>query len=322
MGLVGVDESLRALDAALRGLPAEGAALVLLRGPPGSGKTSAAEDALARFGYSVYRAGAESVPLEIRKIKKFCATTSTVADLLSGAARRPRAVLVDDALDGRSVCSLFDALRSAGARVLVVASVGRSAKAPDVQRRASAVVRFGYVDAALLERLLAGDNPGEDPVRVRRCASASGGCVPRARQLLAAERYGTVAEPSARGVDTTIFDDVERALRMREEGRPYADVERAISNEPSMAALVLRSSLPAPGPATRAAFRDMSRVPGGDWFSAACSTAVFVRTARAEGCGGGHEARAFPRCYTTLSSRATNARRRAEAARASAQARG
>ena len=225
-------------------------------------------------------------------------------------------MVLDDSLpDTKSISTVYDAVKRAGADVLVVGTLGRSAKAPDVRRRAHATVAVPYPPRrALLAHLksLFGREVRADAYR--RCADASGGSVQKAVQLVRGELYGTRAVEAPKGVDTTMFEDVARGFGYCASGRPFKDVEVAVSNEPSMSAMILRESVPSPCAGTRKAFRDLSKTPPGSWYGTVASTVAFVETALREKEQLRSATLRFPRCYTTTSSRTASIRKRLAAA--------
>lgn len=271
--------------------------------------------ALAGTDFVVYRSTAdETVTREMALVDRFCRTVHSVHALLEGRRACRRAVFLDDCLpDARSISKVYDMLKLAGARVMVIACLGQSIKAPEAHRRAAEVVRVRYpAPPVTAEHILVAFRDGQaSPEAARRCAEAAGGCVPKAEQLLRSELYGTRAVEALRGVDTTIFEDVARAVALARRGRPFPDVEVAISNEPSLSAMILRESLPRPSPGTRDAFRMLSRTPPGAGH--AFATCVFVETCLRERGALDTSRLRFPRCYTTTSSRTVSLRKRAAA---------
>lgn len=311
--LIGVDAARRAVDRFVAGYAGGELKLLLMSGPPGSGKTTLVERALRAGDYVVYRTTSEeSTARETKQILKFCRAAHSVDAMLARGTARRRAVFVDDCLpDAKSISTVYDALKKAGCAVLLVASVGRSAKAPEVRRRTALTVAVPYpapaATAALLRARFGGD---VSDAACERCAEAADGCVPKAVQLARGEQCGTAARRPLRGVDTTVFDDVARGLEMAAAGGRFKDVEVAVSCEPSMCAMILRESLASPAPATREAFRRLSKVAPGSWLGPAISAAVFMETCLRERRALEAAPLRFPRCYTTTSSRTANARKR------------
>lgn len=311
--LIGVEAARRTVSQFVLGYSEKDLKLLLLSGPPGSGKTTLVEQALKSSDYTVYRSSAEeSTARETAQILKFCRTAHSVDTMLARGTKRRRAVFVDDCLpDAKSISTVYDALKKAGCRVLLVASIGRSVKAPEVRRRAALIVAVPYPSrraCASLLRAQFGDQISKEAAK--RCAEAADGCVPKAISLTRGELYGTVAKESARGVDTTIFDDVARGFSMAASGRRFKDVEVAISSEPSMSAMILRESLPAPCAATREAFRQMTKIAPGSWLGGTISAVVFMETCLREKEALDQATLKFPRCYTTTSSRTSNVKKR------------
>ena len=305
--LFGVDAARRSIEQFLSSYSGDGARLLLISGPPGCGKSTLAEQGLASHGYSFYTASTDqTASRETASILRFCRSCSTVLSLLSGERFQRRAVLLDDYLpDVKSIASVFDAIKRSGASVVVVACVGRSAKAPEVRRRASLTVQVQYPPVAAVEAHLSSVFGGQlTREAVARCAVASEGCVQKAVQLCLGEMYGTAASEPKRGVDTTIFEDVSRAIGFVASGRKFSDVEVAISCEPSMSAMIIRESVPKSSPGTRRAFRQLSKIPQGSPFGSAFATAVFAEACLRESKALSGAALRFPSCYTTSSSRA------------------
>lgn len=314
--LIGVGAARRAVERFVSGYSGRGLALLLLTGPPGSGKTTLAEWALKSAGYVVYRSSSEeSTARETAHVLKFCRSAHSVDVMLAGGARRRRAVFVDDCLpDAKSISTVYNAIKAARADVLMIGCIGRSVKAPEVRRRASLAVSVPYPPCGAVASLLRERFGDEITAEAgARCAEAAGGCVPKAVQLARGELYGTRARESARAVDSTIFDDVARGFRMVSAGCRFKDVEAAVSNEPSMAAMILRESLASPSSETREAFRAMSKIAPGSWLGGTVSAAVFVETCMRERRALDAAALKFPRCYTTTSSRSSNVKKRAAA---------
>lgn len=311
--LIGVGSALRAVDDFVAGYSDKDLKLLLVSGPPGSGKTTLVERALWGGDYIVYRASSDMSGARAKdEILKFCRAAHSVDAMLARRTRRRRAVFVDDCLpDAKSIAGVFDSLKSAGCRVLLIGSIGRSVKAPEVRRRSALIVSVPYPprrDVAKLVKTQFGEQLSDEAAL--RCAVAADGCVPKAVSLARGELCGSVARESARGVDTTIFDDVARGLSMAVSGRRFKDVEAAVSSEPSMSAMILRESLPKPSPRTREAFRMLSKIAPGSCFAPTISAAVFVETCVREKTALDRATLKFPRCYTTTSSRTCNARKR------------
>jgi hypothetical protein len=305
--LIGVDAASRAIDRFLASYCGDGVSMLLISGPPGCGKSTLAERGLLGHGYSFYTASTdETASRETASILRYCRACSSVASLLSGQRSPRRAVLLDDYLpDIKSIASVYDAIKRSGCSIVVVACVGRSAKAPEVRRRASLTVHIQYPPVAAVEAHLA-SLFGEELSReaVIRSARASGGCVQKAVQLAMGEMYGTPATEPKRGVDTTIFEDVSRAIQYVSRGSSFSDVEVAISCEPSMSALIVRESVPKSSSGTRRAFRQLSKIPQGSSFGSAFATAVFAEACLREAKALSGATLRFPACYTTSSSRA------------------
>ena len=323
MVLVGIDSARKGVDAAVEGYGGKGVKLILLTGPPGSGKTTLIEEVLEAHDYVVYRAAAgESTSRENAKAQQFCRTAHSVDVMLSGETQRRRAVLLDNCLaDAKSIGTVYDSLKAIRADVLVVAAIGRSAKAPGVRRRADVTIAVPYPSKrAMVSHLKAlfGKEAKQDALK--RCADASGGSVQKAEQLVRGELYGTRAVEAARGVDTTIFEDVARGFGYCVGGRPFKDVEVAISCEPSMSAMIIRESLPCPSPETRRAYRMLSKTHPGSWYGTVASAVAFAETALRERAQLEKAVFRFPRCYTTTSSRTSNAKKRLAEAEAEAAA--
>lgn len=311
--MFGVDEAVKSVRDAVGAFGGKGVELVLVTGPPGSGKTTIVNEALEAHDYVVYMCTAgESVSKESEKALRFCKTSHSVEALINGTTSRRRAVFLDDSLpDTKSIAAVYDLLKREKCSVLVVATLNMSAKAPEVRRRASRTVVVRYPCKQVVVAFLRdqfGESAGDETYS--RCADASGGSVMKAVRLVQGEMYGTLAEEPARGGDTTIFDDVARGLSYSYSGRHLKDVEAAVSNEPSMAAMILRESIPHASPGTRGAFRMLSKTPPGTWIGALAATVAFAETAARERGALESAPLKFPRCYTTTSSRSSNTKKR------------
>lgn len=313
MVLIGIDTAKRAVDGFVSGYDGKGIKLLLLTGPPGSGKTTLIEDVLKTHDYVVYRATAgESTSREKAKAQHFCRTAHSVDVMLAGKTQRKRAVLLDNCLsDAKSISTIYDSLKKICANVLVIGTIGRSTKAPDVRRRASAILTVPYPSKRALVTYLK-DTFGKEAKQevYKRCADASEGNVQKAIQLVRGELYGTRATESLKGVDTTIFEDVARAFAYCVKRKPFKDVEIAISSEPSMSAMIIRESIPNPSSETRKVYRMLSKTPPGSWLGTIASTIAFAETSLREKDVLDHATLKFPRCYTTTSSRTSNTKKK------------
>lgn len=305
-GIVGIDSAVRSVQTVVSEYDGVSHLMLLVVGPPGSGKTTVCAQALAASGYAIYNpVSGDSLAKEIVRVVSFCSTVNSVGAMLKLDNKKRKAVFVDDLLpDSKSVCAVVDAVRKLPKGALVVVCTGRSNKAPTVVRRADVVVTFHYPEidrtVAHLTRRFAELDAGT----IRTCAENAAGCVPKAAQLCVGELYGTKSVDSPAGVDCSIFDDVKRALSLAVSGRGFKDVEIAISSEPSMCVMILRESTPRASPETRAAFLAYSRTPPGSWIGSVASTACFMEIALREQAQLANARMIFPRCYTTASSRA------------------
>lgn len=312
--MLGLDESIKAIRNAVGSYDGRGVMLVLVSGPRGSGKTSISAEALEFHNYVVYSFTAgESVQKESEKAIRFSKTTHSVEALINGTTSRRRALFVDDCFpDTKSIATVFDTLKKAKCNVLMLASLNGSAKAQDVRRRASVTVTVGYPSkkdiAALLKEKF---GSSADDETYDRCAQESGGAVMKAIQLVRGELYGTEARNESKG--DTIFDDVAKGIALCLSGKSFNDVEASVSNEPSMAAMILRESIPNASPGTRQAFRDMSKTPPGTRIGAIAAAVAFAETASRERGSLKSGSLKFPRCYTVASSRICNIKKRSAA---------
>ena len=198
-GLVGLDAPLATLSKIAGEYDGNSLFMVLVVGPPGSGRTTLVLSALSSLNYAVHVASpSESALRETQKALSFCSTKGTVDALLFGAspsaARARRAVFLDDNLpDAKAVAFAYDAMRAGRCKVLVVACVTRSAGAAAARRRAGAVVLVDYPRAADLARWIAERDPWVSREAARRCVRAAERCVPKALSLVEGEKSGSIA---------------------------------------------------------------------------------------------------------------------------------
>jgi hypothetical protein len=290
--------------------------MVLVVGPPGSGRTTLARSALRSQGFQVHSATSfESTHREISKALSFCSTKGPVDALLSGTqpgdAMARRAVLLDDNLpDVKSISTAFDALKAAGCRVLVVSCVTRTTKTVTVTRRSSDIVFVDYPRTAELTRWLRETSPGLGEAAARRCVRSASRCVPKALSLIEGEKIGTRATAPIKLVDCTIFDEVAKAVKVADARQAtFTDIEIAVSSEPSLCALILRDAFAADGASRQItdAFRWFSRTPPGDYFGPVAAAGIFWGMLLSNP-DRKHVYR-FPKCYTITSSRTMEARK-------------
>lgn len=251
----------RALAAALRdAAERDGPSLMILKGPPGSGKTAVCRRALRDASSHVTSVdpscSASAAVSEVRMRMSFAAD---VAD--SMAERRPvpgqeasppdeqeapgrlRSVLLDDAVqDCKALSRLYDELtaRRPSPRVAIVVCFPRSARVQSVARRAcfchsitypsrdetiawaEEVLRSSSIEAE--ERLLAA---------VAAASDASQACPHRTALALLLRN----TREGFRDMDMTIVQVIKESIAAARSGAGYDEVRDAISNEPTISAM-------------------------------------------------------------------------------------
>nr|WRJ69592.1 putative ATPase family protein [Oceanusvirus sp.] len=292
--------------------------MVLVVGPPGSGRSTLVRTSLKAKGFDFHLAtSSESTNREIAKALSFCSTKGTVDSLLSGKnpveARARRAVLLDDNLpDVKSISTAFDAIKAAGCKVLVVACVTRTTKTVAATRRASVIVTVDYPKSPELVKWLREKNPELSEEAARRCVRSAGRCVPKALSMVESEKTGTKSTTPIKLIDCTIFDEVAKAVKVADGKKStFSNVEIAVSSEPSLCALILRDAFSARGASKHVTdtFRWFSQTPPGDYFGPVAAAVVF-RGMLLKHADRNHVYR-FPKCYTITSSRTMEGRKHA-----------
>lgn len=238
--------------------------LLVIYGPSSCGKSTLAEVALERTGFVKFRPapGSQGASL-FGSALDFCkSSVSGVGDMMRGSsAVRGKALLIYDALGAGtkySVGALADEIRAVLRTkkppwpvVLVATSQGTPGKSSDLSRSADArmeVAHPGWKDCnARLQELFGGEE-GLSPERLLAGAkkAAGGGMV--ASLTAAYNPHATGKGPrenKAPPMYSGFFEKVGWAVARANEppdSETYREIHSAISNEPALAALVLRES--------------------------------------------------------------------------------
>ena len=328
--LVGA-EVLRAsaeLDAALSDRDGPATRLLLLRGPPASGKTVVAARALRRAGFDVksFVPGLTAGQL-LAECLEFAMLAGSVESMVAGA-RKPRALFVDGSFaDGKSLARLYDQLAKQKRAIVILACAGCASRMPEVLRRVNRVVVLPYpTPAETLARFWKyAEHRGMMDLAKRRDdvakrAETSEGCIHRFLIGLESLLAGTVAEYTF--YDTTILQDVQRCVRNVCAGSiGFKEIERTVSTEPALAALIAHGELHDNCSLSdyRAVLDDFARCSELPGTQRVLMTALFASCAALYAKKARARARAapfvsvFPKCYTVMSTRAAAAKRAAAA---------
>lgn len=286
--------------------------LILLVGPPGSGRTTLTKHLLKENEYHVHEVSPEgTVAGEISSALSFCKTKGTVDTLLMQVFKKKRAVFIDDCLnDLKSMCNMFESIKKGGCKALVIASINSSTRATELRKKSTDIIRFEYPtrNECITYVLRSTDVRYEI---VARCVDAGKRSIPKILSLIEGELGGTVAEEVIKPVDATIFEEASNAIQIVNSGRPFSDIEVAVSSEPALNAMLLRYAIRDPHPRVRRAFKNLSKTQQCTWVGSIMSTVAFAEAAKTHG----REIfeLKFPRYYTIASSRANNMKKMAQA---------
>ena len=247
--------------------------LVLVHGPPMSGKRSLSERAVRESGFEAHRPSHCAHAREVFDgVLDFCKSSAPGVDrMISGGAKViGKAVMIFDCLSSSrkySLTGLVDALRGAMARklppwpIVVVATCQVCpGKSSSVTRACDAVIEVSHPGpddcfrhlTRMFSRRDGGVGEPLDEVRLRRaCDSEAGGGVVASLTEYYSPRERSGEESRCPPLYSGFVDSVEWALRRSREppeADTFAQVSSAISNEPALAALILREAPDPPPP--------------------------------------------------------------------------
>ncbi|AUF82177.1 putative ATPase family protein [Tetraselmis virus 1] len=309
---IGISKQINELNQELEDYKGEDTRLIIIIGPPGSGRTSVCKDLLKKNNYNTHTVSAnECISKEISKIMFFCGTIGNVDVLLSGTGDSKRSVFVDDVIsDIKTVVNTYDALKKKKNNVLMIICCNRTTKITSVQRRAKRIIEFDYPKITILTEFMKKKFPNVPRDAIKRCVKYSNRCVQKCVMLIESEQSGTKATESIKLVDCSIFDEVQKAISVID--KPYSDttfsdIEVATSSEPGLCLLIIRDAVCSPRvPITKETFLDFNfyvKIQPSEWFSTLASTVIFYKIAKQ--CKVINKFK-FPKCYTIMSTRMTN----------------
>lgn len=310
--------------------------LLLVSGPPDSGKTTLCETALARAGCEVLRFSGEgdSLPAILSAARAFAGSAgpglvTSMTTRPGAAAAASKALFLDDCLpDSAAAAGLLDSLSHSRALVVVAMQTPGRRPAAELVARASVAVELSRPPPpAAARRLLQARSPeGAADARGAEAEAEAeallrgdaGGSMVRALCLLESRTWGDCAAsgPNPLGIDDGFMSRVATTMNAISSGAwGLQEVTLSISSEPAMAVMLAhewRPDLCAPearGAALRdlAAFGRLSHSLGSVTETLCAGT--LMRFARSP--GGGAPGGGFPACYSALSQRAAATKRAA-----------